>query len=43
MDLLEMLMGNGPKRAEYEQFANRYEQGRPWEGYSDGEVLERYG
>jgi hypothetical protein len=43
MDLLEMLMGGGPKRAEYEQFANRYEQGRPWEGYSDEEVLERYG
>jgi hypothetical protein len=43
MDLLEMLMGSGPKRAEYEQFADRYEQGRPWEGYSDEEVLERYG
>jgi hypothetical protein len=29
MDLLEMLMGSGTKRAEYAQFANRYEQGRP--------------
>jgi hypothetical protein len=36
-------MGGGQKRQEYEDFARRYEQGPPWEGYSDGEVLDRYG
>jgi hypothetical protein len=43
MNLFEMLTGGGLNRAEYEQFASRYEQGRPWEGYSDQEVLDRYG
>jgi hypothetical protein len=43
MNLFEMLTGGSLNRAEYEQFANRYDQGRPWEGYSDQEVLDRYG
>ena len=43
MNLFELLTGGGLNRAEYEQFATRYEQGRPWEGYSDQEVLDRYG
>lgn len=43
MDLFEILMGGGEKRKEYEDFAQRYEQGPPWEGYSDQEVLDRYG
>jgi hypothetical protein len=30
-------------RPEYEKFVNRYNQGAPWEGYSDEEVLDRYG
>ncbi len=30
-------------RPEYENFVNRYNQGAPWEGYSDEEVLDRYG
>jgi hypothetical protein len=43
MGLFEILMGGGQKRQEYEDFAQRYEQGPPWEGYSDREVLDRYG
>jgi hypothetical protein len=43
MDLFEMLMGGGKNKHEYEDFASRYDQGHPSEGYSDEEVLERYG
>jgi hypothetical protein len=43
MNILEMLTGSSATRSEYEQFANRFEQGQPWEGYSDEEVLNRYG
>ena len=43
MGLFEILMGGGQKRQEYEDFARRYEQGPPSEGYSDREVLDRYG
>jgi hypothetical protein len=43
MGLFEILMGGGQKRQEYEDFARRYEQGPPWEGYSDREVVDRYG
>jgi hypothetical protein len=43
MDLLEVLVGGGKKRQEYEDFTQRYDQGPPWEGYSDREVLDRYG
>jgi hypothetical protein len=43
MDLFEILMGGGSKRQEYEDFGRRYEQGPPWEGYTDQEVLDRYG
>jgi hypothetical protein len=42
MDLLEMLAGPG-KKQEYDDFIKRYDQGSPWEGYSDQEVLDRYG
>ena len=43
MGLFEILMGGGQKRQEYQDFARRYEQGPPWEGYSDWEVLDRAG
>jgi hypothetical protein len=43
MGLFDILLGGGQKRQEYEDFARRYEQGPPWEGYSDREVLDRYG
>ena len=42
MDLFEVLMGSGKNREEYQDYANRYEQGPAWEGYSDQEVLDRY-
>jgi hypothetical protein len=40
--LFEILMGGGTQRQAYEDFARRYEEGPPWEGYSDEEVMERY-
>jgi hypothetical protein len=43
MNLLEMLLGESEKREGFENFLNRYEEGPPWEGYSDQEVLDRYG
>jgi len=43
MGMLEDLMGDGQRQKEYSDFVNRYEQGRPSEGYSDQEVLKRYG
>ena len=43
MGMLEDLMGGGQRRKEYSDFINRYEQGSPSEGYSDQEVLKRYG
>ena len=43
MGLFEILMGAGQNQQEYEDFARRYEQGAPWEGYSDEEVIDRYG
>jgi hypothetical protein len=30
------------ERQEFDDFINRYEQGRPWEGVSDQEALQRY-
>ena len=43
MDLFEVLMGSGKDREEHRDYVNRYEQGPAWEGYSDREVLDRYG
>jgi hypothetical protein len=43
MDLFEVLLGGGKKRQDYEDFARRYDEGPPWEGYTDREVLDRYG
>jgi hypothetical protein len=43
MDLLEVLMGSGKKKEEVQDYVNRYEKGPAWEGYSDEEVLDRYG
>ena len=36
-------MGGGQRQKEYRDFVDRYEQGNPSEGYSDQEVLKRYG
>jgi hypothetical protein len=43
MGLLDELLGGGQLQKEYKDFVNRYEQGSPSEGYSDQEVLNRYG
>lgn len=41
MNFLEQLLG-GSQRQEAEDFISRYNQGAPWEGYSDDEVASRY-
>ena len=43
MGILDELLGGGQHQKEYRDFVNRYEQGDPSEGYSDQEVLKRYG
>jgi hypothetical protein len=43
MGLLDELLGGGQLQKEYKDFVNRYEQGDPSQGYSDQEVLKRYG
>ena len=43
MGILDELLGGGERQQDYRDFVNRYEQGHPSEGYSDQEVLKRYG
>jgi hypothetical protein len=43
MGILDELLGGEQRQKEYRDFVNRYEQGDPSEGYSDQEVLKRYG
>ena len=43
MGMLDDLLGGGQRQKEYGDFVKRYEQGDPSEGYSDQEVLKRYG
>jgi hypothetical protein len=43
MGILDDLLAGGQRQNEYKDFVNRYEQGEPSEGYSDQEVLKRYG
>ena len=43
MGILDELLGGGQLQKEYKDFVDRYEQGDPSEGYSDQEVLKRYG
>src|SRR5262245_20154537 len=43
MGMLDELLGSGQRQKEYRDFVDRYEQGSPSEGYSDQEVLKRYG
>jgi hypothetical protein len=42
MGLLDSLLGGGQTQQELQGFVNRFEQGQPWEGYSDQEVMNRY-
>ncbi|PWT80676.1 MAG: hypothetical protein C5B58_11160 [Acidobacteria bacterium] len=43
MGILDELLGGGPRQKEFRDFVDRYEQGDPSEGYSDQEVIKRYG
>ena len=43
MGILDELLGGGQGQKDYKDFVDRYEQGDPSEGYSDQEVLKRYG
>jgi hypothetical protein len=43
MGILDELLAGGQRQKEYRDFIDRYEQGDPSEGYSDQEVLKRYG
>ena len=43
MGILDELLAGGRRQKEYSDFVKRYEQGHPSEGYSDQEVLTRYG
>jgi hypothetical protein len=42
MGLMETLLGGGQQQADYKNFAHRYDQGHPAEGYSDEEALNRH-
>ena len=43
MGMLDDLLGNEQLQKQFKDFVKRYDQGAPSEGYSDQEVLERYG
>src|SRR6516165_6624193 len=43
MGILDELLAAGQRQKEYSDFVDRYEQGHPSQGYSDQEVLTRYG
>src|SRR5258708_21051104 len=43
MGILDEVTGRTQRQKEYRDFVDRYEQGDPSEGYSDQEVLKRYG
>lgn len=43
MGLLDMLMGSSQTREGFQDFLKRFQEGPPSEGYSDQEVLDRYG
>jgi hypothetical protein len=43
MGILDDLLGGGQLQRDFTDFVNRYEQGHPSEGYSDQEVISRYG
>src|SRR3712207_4527345 len=39
---MEMLGGGSPRRKEYEDYVQRYDQGDPWDGISDDEAVSRH-
>ena len=42
MDLLQNILGGGQQRQQFQDFANRYQQGAPFDGISDQEALQHY-
>ena len=42
MDLLQNILGGGQQRQQFQDFAQRYEQGAPYDGISDQEALQSY-
>lgn len=42
MGLIETLLSGGKQQADYQDFARRYDNGHPAEGYSDEEALNRH-
>src|SRR5918998_4407122 len=42
MDLLQNILGGGQQRQQFQDFANRYDQGSPFDGISDQEALQNY-
>jgi hypothetical protein len=43
MGVLDDLLASGQLQKQYKDFVDRYEKGNPSQGYSDQEVLKRYG
>ena len=42
MDLLQNILGGGQQRQQFQDFANRYDQGAPWDRISEQEALQNY-
>ena len=42
VDILQNILGGGQQRQQFQDFANRYEQGAPYDGISDDETLHHY-
>jgi len=42
VEMLQGLLGGGQQRQQYQEFVQRYDQGPPYDGYSNQEVMDRY-
>lgn len=42
MDILQNILGGGQQQQQLQDFANRYQQGAPYDGISDQETLHNY-
>jgi len=42
MDILQNILGGSQQRQQFQDFANRYQQGAPYEGITDQEALQNY-
>ena len=42
MDMLQNILGGGQQRQQFQDFANRYQQGAPFDGISEQEALQNY-